>query len=466
MGLKEVANMKKPRLPTHFARNASDAIAVLKDGIIVYATNSFEKLYNPLRSDDRETFRRVLCNLNRDIQQSRDGFIQKQVALIPGEKEINITVYLLNKPGSMENRLLVLADPKEPGAEMLYSMPDQPRDADQIPPKAAKKKLSSAFSELIGQDPHFKAVLHRAQKAAQSNYPVLIEGESGTGKEILARTIHKTSRRNLKKFVDINCAAIPDQLIDSELFGYEKGAFTGASPGGRHGLFVEAHQGTLFFDEIADASLQTQAKLLRVLNEGYFKRIGSTKNIEVDVRIISATNKDLSQLIAEKRFRQDLIYRLNTISIHIPPLRERPRDIPLLANFFLLRHSKRQHRSLQFAANCLKVMKSYPWPGNVRELKGVVDYMVTMTTGSLITENYFPDFLLSTEQQHHQNSADRPQQINAEPNHGLLSLAVQNTEKEVIKDVMQQAKNKSEAIKILGTSRRTFYAKLKQYNLS
>jgi hypothetical protein len=142
MSLKEVANLKKPRLPDHFARNASDAIAVLKDGIIVYATNSFEKLYNPLRSDDRETFRRALCNLNRDIQRSRDGFIQKQVALIPGEKEINITVYLLNKPGSMENRLLVLADPKEPGAEMPYSMPDQPRDADQIPPKAAKKKLS------------------------------------------------------------------------------------------------------------------------------------------------------------------------------------------------------------------------------------------------------------------------------------------------------------------------------------
>ena len=365
----------------------------------------------------------------------------------------------------METRLLVLAGPKGPGTEMPYSIPDQPRNTDQLLPKTAKKKLSSAFSELIGEDPNFKAVLHKAQKAARSNYPVLIQGESGTGKEILARTIHKTSRRSLKKFVDINCAAIPDQLIDSELFGYEKGAFTGASPGGRHGLFVEAHQGTLFFDEIADASLQTQAKLLRVLNEGYFKRIGSTKNVEVDVRIISATNKDLSQLIAEKRFRQDLIYRLNTISIHIPPLRERPRDIPLLANFFLLRHSKRQHRSLQFAANCLEVMKSYPWPGNVRELKGVVDYMVTMTTGSLITENYFPDFLLSAEQVHRENSEGRHQQINAEQNLGLLSLAVQNTEKEVIKDVLQQAKNKSEAIKILGTSRRTFYAKLKQYNL-
>ena len=466
MDLKEVADMKKPRLPAQFAHNACDAIAVLKDGIIVYATDSFEKLYNPLKSDDREIFNRALRDLNQDIQQSADGFIHKQVVLKSGDKEVDISVYLLNKPGSMENRLVVLAGPKGSGSEMLYSMNDQPRDADQISPKAAKKKLSPAFSELIGEDPHFKAVLHKAQKAAQSNYPVLIQGESGTGKEILARTIHKTSRRSLKKFVDINCAAIPDQLIDSELFGYEKGAFTGASPGGRHGLFVEAHQGTLFFDEIADASLQTQAKLLRVLNEGYFKRIGSTKNVDVDVRIISATNKDLSQLIAEKRFRQDLIYRLNTISIHIPPLRERSRDIALLAKFFLLRHSKRQHRSLQFAANCLEVMKSYPWPGNVRELKGVVDYMVTMTTGSLITENYLPDFLLSAQQEHRENSEGRQQQITTEQNLGLLSQAVQNTEKEVIKDVMQQAKNKSEAIKILGTSRRTFYAKLKQYNLT
>jgi transcriptional regulator with PAS, ATPase and Fis domain len=294
---------------------------------------------------------------------------------------------------------------------------------------------------------------------------VLIEGESGTGKEILARTIHKTSSRSLKKFVDINCAAIPDQLIDSELFGYEKGAFTGAAPGGRHGLFVEAHKGTLFFDEIADASLQTQAKLLRVLNEGYFKRIGSAKNIEVDVRIIAATNKKLPRLIEEKRFRQDLIYRLNTISIHLPPLRDRPGDILLLANFFLKRHSKRQDRTLQLAANCLNVLKSYHWPGNVRELKGVIDYMVTMTTGSLITENYFPDFLLSLEGLPNENNESQHHPSQSGQNLGLLSLAVQHTEKEVIKDVLQQAKNRSEAIKMLGISRRTFYVKLKQYNL-
>jgi len=457
--------MKKPLSPAQLTYNSSDAIAIFKDDTIVYATDSFEEIYNPLKSIYKKKFKRVLHELIQALQKSANVFTPKQVVLKSGDREIDISVYLLNKSESMENHLLLLADATGSGPALPFSFSDQSPDGDQIPSKAFEIKLSPMFSELIGEDPHFKTVLFKAQKAAQSNYPVLIQGESGTGKEILARTIHKTSRRSRKKFVDINCAAIPDQLIDSELFGYEKGAFTGASPGGRHGLFVEADQGTLFFDEIADASLQTQAKLLRVLTEGHFKRIGSSKNIKVDVRIISATNKDLSQLIAEKRFRQDLIYRLNTISIPIPPLRERLEDIPLLAKFFLAKHAARQQRRLQFASNCLETMKSYPWPGNVRELKGVVDYMVTMATGSLITEKYFPDFLLSGKPDLQENNQDRQPKINTDQNLGLLALAVQNTEREVIKDVLNQAKNKSEAIKILGISRRTFYAKLKQYHL-
>jgi len=382
--------MEKTHFPTRFDPDTSDAIAMFEDGLMVYANNAFENLYNPLKYDVKERFDQSLRDVKLDLQKSGKACTQRQMALIPGEYEIEIIVYLLNKPGSEDNRLVVVTGPKGAGIELPMSVHDQPSDSETISKKAVKKKLLPAFSELIGEDAHFKAVLYKAQKAAQSNYPVLIEGESGTGKEILARTIHKTSSRSLKKFVDINCAAIPDQLIDSELFGYEKGAFTGAAPGGRHGLFVEAHKGTLFFDEIADASLQTQAKLLRVLNEGYFKRIGSAKNIEVDVRIIAATNKELPRLIEEKRFRQDLIYRLNTISIHLPPLRDRPGDILLLANYFLKRHSRKQDRTLQLASNCLNVLKSYHWPGNVRELKGVIDYMVTMATGSLITENYFP----------------------------------------------------------------------------
>lgn len=457
--------MEKTHFPTRFDPDVSDAIAVFEDGLLVYANNVFENLYNLLKYDVRKRFDQLLRDLEIDLLQSGKACSQRQIALIPGEYEIEIIVYLLNNPRLEDNRLLVMAAPKAAGNKFSMSVKDQPFDSGTRSKKTAKNELLPAFSELIGEDSRFKAVLYKAQKAAQSDYPVLIEGESGTGKEILARTIHKTSSRSLKKFVDINCAAIPDQLIDSELFGYEKGAFTGAAPGGRHGLFVEAHKGTLFFDEIADASLQTQAKLLRVLNEGYFKRIGSAKNIDVDVRIIAATNKELQRLIEEKRFRQDLIYRLNTISIRIPPLRDRPGDIPLLANFFLERHSRKQKRTLQLAANCFNVLNSYHWPGNVRELKGVIDYMVTMTTGSLITENYFPDFLLSIEGLPNEDSDNRSHHSQTGQDIGLLPLAVQHAEKEVIQDVLQQAKNKSEAIKMLGISRRTFYVKLKQYNL-
>ena len=457
--------MDKPPLPIQFAGGSSDALAVFEEGLIVYANDAFEKLYNPLKNLDKKRFNLKLRDLNLDLQQSGKAFAQKQMTLIPHDSGTDIFVYLLNKPGSEKNCLLVLVDPANPPIDPTSFVDDQLLDSIQIQKKASKIKLSAAFSELVGEDPHFKAVLLKAQKAAKSDYPVLIEGESGTGKEILARTIHQTSRRSRKKFVDINCAAIPDQLIDSELFGYEKGAFTGATPGGRHGLFVEAHQGTLFFDEVSDASLQTQAKLLRVLNEGYFKRIGSTKNIEVDVRIISATNKDLSQLIKERRFREDLIYRLNTISIYLPPLRDRPQDILLLANFFLKKHSKKQHRNLQFSANCLDFLKLYHWPGNVRELKGVVDYMATMASGSLITENYFPDFLVPAEHRSRDHSESRQHHFKADHDPVLLSTAVEHTEKEVIKEVLQKARTRSEAIKILGISRRTFYTKLKQYNL-
>ncbi len=324
---------------------------------------------------------------------------------------------------------------------------------------------SNSILEIIGQDPKFSAVQRTAQKGAKSDFPVLITGESGTGKELIARTIHQVSGRNRKKFVDINCAAIPDQLIDSELFGYEKGAFTGANPGGGRGLFDEAHQGTLFFDEIADASLQTQAKLLRVLNEGHFKRVGGSKNIKIDVRIISATNKNLTKAIEDKRFRKDLMYRLNTIGIHIPSLRERPDDIPLLADYFLKRHADQQGRKLTLSAGCEETLREYPWPGNVRELRGVIDYTVTMMTGSLVTEDHFPDFLLSEENQKRKKSAGRQREVKADPKRGYLASILRQTEKEVIKEVLQEAKNKTEAIRILGISRRTFYSKIKEYHL-
>ena len=239
--------METTYVPACFPPSASDAIAVFENDLMVYANTAFENLYNLLKYDVRKSFNQSIRDLNIDLQQSGRTCTQRFLPLIPGENETEITVYLLNKPGSKKNRLVVVADQKGTGMQLTLSARDESQRSAPDSKKAVKQELLPAFSLLVGEDPRFKAVLYKAQKAAQSNYPVLIEGESGTGKEILARTIHKTSSRSLKRFVDINCAAIPDQLIDSELFGYEKGAFTGAAPGGRHGLFVEAHKGNPFF---------------------------------------------------------------------------------------------------------------------------------------------------------------------------------------------------------------------------
>ncbi len=447
---------------TQFIGKSSDAIAIFKNDDFSYSTKPFDFFLYSLNITAKKRFKQQLRDVCLALEKSGKTFAKKRMALTPaGKKRVNLFVYLLNTTGSKHNCILVLVDKKGLPAISPTSRPNQ------ISAKNINnQKLSPVFSKLIGKDPYFKTVLLKAQKAAKSDYPVLIEGESGTGKEILAQTIHKTSGRRNKKFVDINCAAIPEQLIDSELFGYEKGAFTGATAGGRHGLFIDANQGTLFLDEIADASLQTQAKLLRVLNEGYFKRVGGTKNIEVDVRIISATNKDLSQLIKDRLFREDLHFRLNTIPIRLPPLRERPKDIPLLINFFLKQHSETQRPPLNLSENCLEILKSYHWPGNVRELKGVVDYMVTMTTDSLITQNHLPDFLLSSDHRRDETVEHQDQLLKIDPDIGLLSTAVQQTEKKIISEVLYQAKNRSEAIRMLGISRRTFYTKLKQYNLA
>src|SRR5665647_1074379 len=233
------------------------------------------------------------------------------------------------------------------------------------------EKLGPEFDELIGANPSFLQALLTAQRAAKSDISVLIIGESGTGKEILARAIQQTSGRKNKPLVDVNCAAIPDSLIESELFGYEKGAFTGARTEGRKGYFDEAHEGTILLDEIGDSSLSVQAKLLRVLESGIFKRVGGTKNIKVNVRVISSTNQDLAGLIEQKKFREDLFFRLNAFTIQLPPLRERREDIGLLIDYFLKLNGVGEKHKYRFSPDALKVLYAYHWPGNVRELKGV-----------------------------------------------------------------------------------------------
>jgi two-component system nitrogen regulation response regulator NtrX len=249
--------------------------------------------------------------------------------------------------------------------------------------RALRQHLERQY-EIVGESPIIQGILRQVQSVAPSHGRILIRGESGTGKELIARAIHQASLRREKPFVEVNCAAIPDELIESELFGHEKGAFTGALTT-RRGKFELADGGSIFLDEVGDMSLRTQAKVLRVLQEQAFERVGGTEAIRVDVRVIAASNKDLEEETRGGRFREDLYYRLNVIPIEVPPLRERREDIPLLARHFLqgfcAEYGKRE-KSL--AADAMELFLQHPWPGNVRELKNVIERLVIMVPEEVI----------------------------------------------------------------------------------
>ncbi|MGB9893766.1 MAG: sigma-54-dependent transcriptional regulator, partial [Candidatus Saccharicenans sp.] len=255
------------------------------------------------------------------------------------------------------------------------------------------KKRSEKRYQIIGAHPLMTSLWEEILKIAPTNATVLIQGESGTGKELVARAVHDHSPRAGENFVQVNCAAIPEELIESELFGHEKGAFTGATER-KIGKFELADGGTIFLDEIGDMSLKTQSKVLRVLEEGEVQRVGSSKVIKVDVRVIAATNKDLKKEMKEGRFRDDLYFRLNVVPLIVPPLRERKEDIPLLANYFCSIYSEENNfRPKKFSPEALEIMMKYPWKGNVRELKNLVERLIILTDKEIIEAEDLPDYL-------------------------------------------------------------------------
>ena len=288
-------------------------------------------------------------------------------------KAIRLGAYdFIEKPLSLEKTVLAVRNALD-------------RQRLELENRALRQTLEERY-EIVGESPDIQALRVQIQSAAPSHGRVLIRGESGTGKELIARAIHRQSLRKEKPFVEVNCAAIPDELIESELFGHEKGAFTGATTK-RRGKFELADGGTIFLDEVGDMSLKTQAKVLRVLQEQTFERVGGTEIITVDVRVIAASNKPLEEEIQKGNFREDLFYRLNVIPFEIPSLRERREDIPLLANYFLLLFSQeygKRKKTLSPAA--MDLLLQHPWPGNVRELRNVMERMVIMVHGDTIQD--------------------------------------------------------------------------------
>lgn len=264
----------------------------------------------------------------------------------------------------------------------------------EIEEKYARLQQHALDTDFIGRNKHIHEIHRQIEKIAPTNGKVIITGESGTGKEITARLIHLKSLRCLKPYVKINCAAIPEELIEAELFGAEKGAYTGAVER-REGKFKQADGGTLFLDEIGDMSLKTQTKVLRVLQDGEFERVGGSESLKTDVRIIAATNKDLKKSVRTKQFREDLYFRLHVVPIHLPPLRERIDDLPLLIDHFLTKFSHENNRpQLSMTGDVMKKLQAYTWPGNIRELKNIIERMVILADGDILDAKQLPaDFL-------------------------------------------------------------------------
>ena len=311
------------------------------------------------------------------------------------------------------------------------------------------------FREMIGRDEKMLAIFEWIRTAAKSDISVLILGPTGAGKEVVARMIHELSRRGPENFQAVNCAALPDTLFESEIFGYEKGAFTGAHDR-KPGRVELANDGTLFLDEIGDLSLVAQAKLLRVLEDRRFERLGGQKSIHVDFRLISATNRPLEQFVRDSRFREDLYYRVNAFSIRLPSLRERPIDIPVLANKFVARYCASNGMPLDsktFAPEALTRLVAYPWPGNIRELESTVSRAALSAPGRVIRDTDI-EFL------HSHSPMAAPQ---AEPR-GLQTLA--ENEREHVARVLESCDwNKKEAARLLDISRGTLYRKILEYQL-
>ncbi len=305
--------------------------------------------------------------------------------------------------------------------------------------------------EIVARDPQMLECLQVFQRAAPTDVPVLITGESGTGKELAARMIHRHSVRRNGPMVAINCAAVPDALLESEMFGHEKGAFTDAHER-KPGLFELARSGTIFLDEIGEMSLKTQAKMLRVLQEKKFTPIGGIKTIDADCRIVAATNRDLQQAIREGAFREDLFYRLSVITVAIPPLRQRPRDIEVLARHFLVSSvCNYQRQTMTFSPDVLSIINSHSWPGNVRELKNFVERAVIFCDGAVIN----PD-----------NLSPQYRSLQAEVHSQELSEKFASSAREVLVEALQQAKgSKAEAARLLHIDRKTLYNRLKKYGL-
>lgn len=436
-------------------------IEEMNDGIYITDGNAktllVNKSYEKISGTSRELF------LGKTMMQIVDEkLIDKSVTLevLKQQKEVTMNQTLNNG-----KKVLITGTPvfsKKGVPELVVTVVRDITNLNKLQEELHKKqmeidKLKLFIGEedgLIYRSDLMKQVVQRAQKCSGYDTTVLIAGETGVGKDIVAKYIHKNGNRKDKVFLEINCAAIPVSLLESELFGYEKGAFTGALKQGKKGIFELADGGTIFLDEIGEMPLGLQAKLLKVIQDKKIYKIGAEKEIPVDVKIITASNKNLEEMVEKKKFRSDLFYRLNVIPIHIPPLRERKEDITLLVEFFLDKMIKSYGEEKHLDEKAMKLLYEYSYPGNIRELKNLIERAYILNSESVITDEDFPDDL-----KNHLSS------YSGMYRNDTLENALHNLERDMLQDAINRSATNKEAAKLLDLTPSTFTRKRQKHSL-
>ncbi|NHC40363.1 sigma 54-interacting transcriptional regulator [Bacillus sp. MM2020_1] len=443
------------------------------DGMILYINEAYCEF---LGTTVKEALHRPVQDV---IENTRMHIVSET-----GQKEL-ATLHPINGSEMIANRYPLVVDGEIVGAlgTVMFRSPEEWRmyktkiqglveELKYYKTKVEKDlKSKYQFNDLIGISPPFLSTKKLAERISGSNSSVLLIGDSGTGKELFAHAIHHSSMRTSLPFVAINCASIPEHLLESELFGYDDGAFTGAKKGGKKGQFEIANNGTLFLDEIGDMPLSMQSKLLRVLQEKEVQRVGGQKSIAVDVRIIAATHRDLEKLVEEGTFRQDLYYRLNVIKIEIPPLRRRKEDIPLISQSLLKKmEGKFYRKGIELSAEVEERLMQHSWPGNVRELENVLERSINVLDGKTIEVVHLPLYLRDREPETNFVKGANPQNLQMTPKKPLPIFSLKETvafvEKEAILNALEMTNgNKQEAAKLLEIGKTSFYEKCKLYTI-
>ena len=427
----------------------------------IKVNNAYEKITGLKRKD-------LLGRNMKDIE--KEGIISKSCTLlmlknkktttIPQEFANGVKVLVTSNPIFDENGKIVLAVTNVRDVTNLIELKEQLQKNEELTRKYASQLEEMRVqllntSEMIAEDQKTIEIVQLANRVAKVDTTVLVLGETGVGKDEISKFIHKSSNRSKQQFIKINCGAIPANLIESEFFGYEKGSFTGANKEGKIGLFEIASGGTIFLDEVGEIPMDMQVKLLRVLQEGEIKRIGGTKDIKIDVRILAATNRDLEEMIKNKEFREDLYYRLNVVPIFMPPLRERKQDIIPLVNFFLEKLNKKYSFNKSFSAEALNCMYEYNWPGNVRELKNIVERVVIMSEDDTIKRTDLPRNII--------DATSIVVTLNVEEEGIGLKEALDSLEEKLIRKAYDKYGNVRAAAKSLGMDAATFVRRKKKY---